>query len=139
MSASSSPPSSPHRIGLLMSPVGRFLECKDCHVSFEFPDGAGFDAVAKQFQSLLCGSPSRIPNWRIGDIAEGTRRIERCFVIVRYEGRVPAMASCGNCERKFFTPTTLSRDAVGAEEYLRRKFEVHDCPNNKLKRETGVS
>jgi hypothetical protein len=112
-----------------MSPVGRFLECRDCHVSFEFPDGAEFDEVAKQFQSHSCGSPIRIPDWRIGDIAEGTPRTERRFVIFRYEGRVPAMASCANCERKFFTPTTLARDAVGAGEYLRRKFDVHDCPN----------
>lgn len=130
MSARGSPPASPHRLGILMSPVGRFLECRDCHVNFEFPDGAQFDAVARQFQSHLGGSPIRTPDWRIGDIAEDTPRTERRFVIVRYEGRVPAMASCGNCERKFFSPTTLAHDAVGAEEYLRRKFDVHDCPSD---------
>jgi hypothetical protein len=37
------------------------------------------------------------------------------------------MASCGKCDRKFFTPTTLTHDAIGAEEYLGRKFDVHEC------------
>ena len=32
---------------------------------------------------------------------------ERDFVILRYQGKVPAMASCVGCQRKFFTPTTL--------------------------------
>jgi hypothetical protein len=58
-------------------------------------------------------------------------RTDRQFVIVRYEGRVPAMASCGKCDRKFFTPTTLARDAIGAEEYLGRKFDVHECEESK--------
>jgi hypothetical protein len=55
---SSAPPPSSHHIGILMSPVGRFLECRDCQMSFEFPVGTQFDAVAKQFQSHLCGFPS---------------------------------------------------------------------------------
>jgi len=38
------------------------------------------------------------------------------------------MASCAKCQLKFFTPETFARDAVGAEEYLARKFDVHDCP-----------
>jgi hypothetical protein len=111
-----------------MSPVGRFLECRDCGLTFEFPDGTQFDAVAKQFQLQLCGSPIHIPDWRIGDISKVTPRTERRFVIVRYEGRIAAMASCAKCERKFFTPTTLARDPIGAEEYLVRKFDVHNCP-----------
>ena len=112
----SSPP--PHRIGILMSPVGRFLQCRDCQLSYTFPDGAKFGAIAKQFESHLCLSPLRIPGWHT----------DRRFVIVRYEGKVPAMACCAKCQQKFFTPTTLARDAVGAEEYLGRKFDVHDCP-----------
>jgi len=115
--ASSSPPP-PHRIGILMSPVGRFLQCRDCQLSYTFPDGVKFGAIAKQFESHLCLSPIRLPAWQT----------DRRFVIVRYEGRVPAMASCAKCQRKFFTPTTLARDAVGAEEYLGRKFDAHDCP-----------
>ena len=127
MSASSSPLPSPHRIGIVMSPLGRFLVCRDCPISFQYPAGAQFAVVAKQFQSHLCGPPIHNPDWQIGDIAEDTARIERRLVKVRYEGRAPAMASCAKCERRFFTPTTLALDAVGAEEYLRRKFNVHDC------------
>jgi hypothetical protein len=127
MSASSSP-QPPHRIGILMSPTARFLECRSCHLSFNFPDGAQFGAIAKQFESHLCDSPIRIPSWRSGDSAKALQGTERRIVIVRYEGKVPAMASCSKCQRKFFTPTTFARDAVGAEEYLRRKFDVHDCP-----------
>jgi hypothetical protein len=40
---------------------------------------------------------------------------------------VPAMASRAKCQRKFFTPTALSRDPVGALEYLLSKFDRHDC------------
>jgi len=120
MSASSSTPS-PHRIANLMSPVGRFLQCRVCQLSFTFPDGAQFGPIAKQFGSYRCSSPIRIPAWRT----------DRQFVIVRYEGRVLAMASCGKCDRKFFTPTTVTRDAIGAEEYLGRKFDVHECEESK--------
>lgn len=106
-----------HRIGILMSSAGRFLECGDCQKSFNFPDGAQFNAIAKQFESHLCSSPIGITGWRT----------ERGFVIARHEGKVPAMASCAKCQLKFFTPATLAREAVGAEEYLGRKFDVHDC------------
>src|ERR1017187_8314213 len=40
---------------------------------------------------------------------------ERNFIVLRYEGKVPAMAGCEKCKRKFFTPAIYSRDAVGAE------------------------
>jgi hypothetical protein len=52
---SSSPP--PHRIGILMSPVGRFLECRNCLLSFVFPDGAQYDTVVKQFDEQVCELP----------------------------------------------------------------------------------
>jgi len=32
------------------------------------------------------------------------------------------------CQRKFLTPATFARDASGAEQYLERKFDVHDRP-----------
>ena len=114
MPASSSPP---HRIAILMSGGGRFLECRDCLLSFEFPDGAQFSTTAKHFEFHRCSAPIRSPAWRA----------DHRFVIVRYEGRVPAMASCANCERKFSTPPALASDAVGAEEYLGRKFDLHHC------------
>ena len=116
MSASSSP-SPPHRIAILMSSVGRFLQCRDCQLSFTFPVGAQFGTIAKLFGPYQCNSPIHISGWHT----------DRRFVIVRYEGKVPAMASCAKCERKFFTPTTLARDAVGAEDYLGQKFDVHQC------------
>ena len=115
--SSSSPPPSPHRIGLIMSPVGRFLQCSDCQLSFTFPDGAKFGVIARQFAAHSCVTPMRKPAWHT----------DRRFVILRYECKVPALASCSKCYRKFFTPTALIRDASGAEEYLGRKFDVHEC------------
>ena len=56
MPASSAPPSPAHRIAILMAPDGRFLQCRDCNLSFQFPDGAHFDTVARQFESHLCSS-----------------------------------------------------------------------------------
>src|SRR5580692_7695666 len=119
MSANGSPPS--HRLGVLMSPVGRYLECSNCHLSFAFPDGKAFATIAIQFESMLCGSSFRIPS-RIEDSAGD--RPERRFVILMHEGKVPVMASCTKCGRKFFTPATFARDAIGAEEYLGQKFET---------------
>jgi hypothetical protein len=56
---------------------------------------------------------------------------KRIAVIVRYDGEVPAMASCTKCQRKFFTPTALASKLVGAEEYLGRKFDGHECEESK--------
>ena len=118
MSANSSPQPSPHRIAILMSPAGRFLVCRDCKLSFQFPDGVPYRQPAKQFEFHLCLSPTPTPGWRS----------DRGFVIVRYVGTVGAMASCARCQRKFFTPSsTFARDPVGAEEYLGRKFDLHEC------------
>ena len=52
---------------------------------------------------------------------------ERNFIVLRYEGNVPAMAGCEKCKRKFFTPGTYSHDAFGAQEYLFSKFDHHNC------------
>jgi len=123
MSASSSPPPSPHRIAILMSRAGRFLECRDCLLSFEFPAGARYEATAQQFDFHLCRRPAP----RIVNVVPHR---ERRFVIVRYEGKVPAMASCTKCQRKFFTSATFARDPSGAEQYLGQKFDVHDCPKD---------
>jgi hypothetical protein len=51
---SHSPTSSAHRIGILMSQTGRFLECIRCRLSFAFPPGAHYDTIAKQFDHHLC-------------------------------------------------------------------------------------
>ena len=58
---------------------------------------------------------------------------ERCFVILQYVDKVPSMASCAKCQRKFFTPTTFRLDPIGAEEYLRFKFDLHKCPKEPKK------
>ena len=85
MSANSSSPPS-HRIGIIMSPVGRFLQCSDCKLSYVFPDEVQFGTLAKQFESHLCLPSIRGPAWRT----------DSRFVIVRYEGKVPAMLhACG--------------------------------------------
>ena len=54
---------------------------------------------------------------------------ERRFVVLQYNGDIPAMAACAACERKFFTPNTFSQDRFhfGAEDYLLGKFEEHRC------------
>jgi hypothetical protein len=58
MSASSSPPPPAHRIAVLLSAEGRFLQYRDCNLTFQFPDGAHFNTVAKQFEPHLCSSAS---------------------------------------------------------------------------------
>lgn len=121
MSANSSPPTPPHRIAILMSPEVRFLQCRVCHLTYTFPDGLKFGAVAKQFDSHSCVSPTRKTAWQT----------DRRFIVLRYEGKVPVLASCDKCERKFFTPTKLLHETVGAEEYLGRKFDVHECAQPK--------
>ena len=120
VSANASLPPS-HRISILMSPVGRFLQCRDCQLSFEFPAGARYDATAKRFDAHPCRSP--VP--RIENVLPHR---ERRFVILRYDGKVPVLASCTKCQRKFFTPATFARDASAAEQYLGQKFDLHDCP-----------
>jgi hypothetical protein len=52
---------------------------------------------------------------------------DRTLIILRYEGEVPAMASCAQCQRKFFTPPTFLRDRIEAERYLLNKFDQHEC------------
>jgi len=49
-------PHSEHRIGILMSQTGRFLECIACRLSFTFPPGSHYETIAKQFESHPCQS-----------------------------------------------------------------------------------
>jgi hypothetical protein len=58
------------------------------------------------------------------------------FSVLRYVNKTPALASCTKCHRKFFTPNDYYNDPFGAEEYLRAKFDLHQCstsehPNGK--------
>src|SRR4029077_19329981 len=112
MSASSSSPPPPHRIAVVMSPVGRFLQCSECKLSYIFPVGTEFGTIAKQFELQTCTAPIRLSGSLIENSVEDGAPVpngfERRFVILRYEGQVPMMASCTKCARKFFTPTTLA-------------------------------
>ena len=60
--------------------------------------------------------------------------MERSFVILKYYNKVPAMAGCAKCQHKFFTPNTYYNDHIGAEEYLRDKFDLHTCEKAKPRR-----
>jgi hypothetical protein len=62
-----------------------------------------------------------------GDEIILSRITERTFIILRYKYKVPAMASCAKCQQKFFTPHSYDNDLLGAERYLRHKFEEHRC------------
>lgn len=125
--SSSTPPYSPHRIGIVVSTEGRFLHCNVCKLSYVFPDGVEFGTVAKQFALYPCDSTAGNANRRTADIGNAYHGKERCLVILRYERKIPVMASCARCERKFFTPTTFTRDAIAAEQYLAQRFNVHKC------------
>jgi hypothetical protein len=51
---------------------------------------------------------------------------ERRLVILQHAGTTPALAMCASCRLKFFTPRELN-DRPEAEEYLRQKFNSHEC------------
>jgi hypothetical protein len=53
--------------------------------------------------------------------------LERRFLILKYMGRTPYLATCERCNLKFFTPTELSRKPVEADQNLRNRFEIHQC------------
>jgi hypothetical protein len=59
---------------------------------------------------------------------------DRSFVALKYQGKVPAMASCAKFQRKFFTPATFYRDPFGSQEYLLGKYDLHDCPGDPKRR-----
>jgi hypothetical protein len=52
MSAVGSAPVSNHPLGLLVSPKGRFPECINCRLRFEFPARAQYDTITKPVRSL---------------------------------------------------------------------------------------
>jgi len=51
----------------------------------------------------------------------------KLVIVLKYGDKVPSMASCAKCQYKFFTPSDLQRDPVGAELYLLDKFDLHEC------------
>jgi hypothetical protein len=59
---------------------------------------------------------------------------ERSFVILKYKNKVPTMAACARCQRKFFTLDSYYNDHIDAAEYLRGKFDEHTCEGDKPRR-----
>ena len=55
----------------------------------------------------------------------------KLVILLQNSGKVPAMAACTKCQRKFFTPDSLLRDSAAAKEYLQEKFDQHDCPDSR--------
>jgi len=53
--------------------------------------------------------------------------VERKFIILKYVGKTPSLASCVGCHLKFLVPMELVNDPVGAEEHLRQKYADHKC------------
>jgi hypothetical protein len=45
-----------HRIAILMSSEGRFLECRNCLRRVRFLAGAHYEVIAKQFESHSCSA-----------------------------------------------------------------------------------
>jgi hypothetical protein len=63
---------------------------------------------------------------------------ERSFIILKYVGKVPSLASYAKYQRRFFTPNTYSKDWIRAEEYLREKFDLHQCPQEDEPKQTST-
>jgi len=61
------------------------------------------------------------------------------LIVLRYVNKTPSLASCAKCQRKFFTPNTYYNDPVSAEQYLRDKFELHDCSEEPKRTKGGGS
>lgn len=53
--------------------------------------------------------------------------LERRFLILKYMGKTPFLATCERCHLKFFTPRELGRKPVEADQNLRNRFEIHKC------------
>ncbi len=52
---------------------------------------------------------------------------QRSLIILKYKDKVPILAACTVCRHKFFTAAHLLHDSRGAEQYLLKKFDVHQC------------
>ena len=52
---------------------------------------------------------------------------ERRFVVLKFIGGIPSMASCERCHLKFFAPLGRLGKPVEAENVMREKFDAHEC------------
>jgi hypothetical protein len=55
------------------------------------------------------------------------KNLGRSLVILRYKDKVPIVASCSACHRKFLTVVAFLHDARAAEQYLLEEFDLHQC------------
>jgi hypothetical protein len=92
------PPS--HRIAILMSVVGRFVVCRDCHLSVEFPAEAHYDAIVKQFDSHLCSFTTPTGDAPRVACSEGQFFVMRCqdMSIVSHEHTPDFCKQCKDIE-----------------------------------------
>jgi len=96
-----------------------------------FADDSARPEHAQRVPRVLCSGAA------LGTVPDCPGMAERNFIVLRYEGKVPAMAGCEKCLRKFFTPAICSCDVVGAQEYLFSKFDHHNCDDSSRKLHSG--
>jgi hypothetical protein len=83
-------------------------------MTFNFPNGAQYGSIAKQFESHLAASSS-------------------CGMKASFQWWLRARSVSSNSSHR-----RLSRETLwGTEEYLARKFDVHGCPAEIEERDTG--
>jgi hypothetical protein len=91
---------------------------------------AVFQVCGQTLQSVADGAASALQEiiscmpWLVGRTRQTA---ERNYIVLKYQGKVPAMAGCEKCQRKFFTPASYSRDAAGAHEHLPSQFNQNEC------------
>jgi hypothetical protein len=49
------------------------------------------------------------------------------FLVLKYKGETPVLATCLRCQLKFLTPAEMMGDFMGASEYLSKKYKDHHC------------
>jgi hypothetical protein len=49
------------------------------------------------------------------------------FIILKYMGKSPSMATCERCHVKFFTPLHLIKNPLKAKGNLHDQFSQHTC------------
>jgi hypothetical protein len=56
--------------------------------------------------------------------------LSRSLVILKHKDKVPIVASCSACHRKFLTVVAFLHDQRAAEQYLLERFDLHKCSGN---------
>jgi hypothetical protein len=77
---------------------------------------------------LARGVPGRLSEGRYERRLLSVVPREIKFSILKSNAGVPTLATCTGCQLKFFTPKAILRDYEAANEYLRQKYDEHECP-----------